>query len=793
MDAEINALNKLHGSAITMIPLNEEEQQNSKRRLCKVFLGGFLLAAFAAGVIMITVSVLNNKPSNDLNSHGKNADQTSANHQNSAKRDAVPNLLIFLQKVQTAYFAAYPYKIITKPGVTNAEIRAVFKPYDPRPSALKHTTDVASRLKRELDSHFTPLVEGMLSNRELKGLYEARFFLRHFNSNPYETDYYAGDFMLGPNIFSWQPSGSLFMWLQYTGDHLKPRTFGEVVEFLGTLRKYKDTVLGLKENMKLGVKAGMVRSREACKAGLDVYKKNNWHIVTYGAKGILRTNVGKKFLSPDFLVQLAPQVYQDWFQQHGKTIAQSIQDSLVDFLGKPVVEYIKYMENEHSIHCVPSHLSSGLATLPLAHVCRNGVADLSLPTTGRLPSGESLNGSRAYHSILSFFTTTNVTPRAISDMGWARLKELKKQAVSIAKQVTGEIDEDVAVSKFRTKLSSRAMFFNSKPFPANESDENAFSVCSTEASAQRYCPQRWKAYEVWKSSAGHIYQSLRSKIPSLFYTSGSKKTTPTYTVTVVPDFNPTSSYHSYNSRKHRLPFFMDDFGPIFAEWSTTAHETEPGHHLEVDGYYDNFIDTNNDAISWLGETTFISGFTEGWATYAETPLVAVDIDAYKNDLMSRYGMLQQQIMNALRLVIETGLHSFGMDRTTAIRLFDEYAWDSSDLASKEVTRYQSMMGQGVSYMIGQNAFKNARKYAEDKLGSRFSIREFHYQVLHQGELTFDYLEKYVQHYVRGKLSTCCTPRDESAEAKRQRRTIGRHWRRHAKRLPRDPWRGVVHT
>ncbi|EDO28802.1 predicted protein, partial [Nematostella vectensis] len=227
-------------------------------------------------------------------------------------------------------------------------------------------------------------------------------------------------------------------------------------------------------------------------------------------------------------------------------------------------------------------------------------------------------------------------------------------AVSIAKQVTGEIDEDVAVSKFRTKLSSRAMFFNSKPFPANESDENAFSVCSTEASAQRYCPQRWKAYEVWKSSAGHI-------------------------------------------------------------------------------------------------------------------------------------------MNALRLVIETGLHSFGMDRTTAIRLFDEYAWDSSDLASKEVTRYQSMMGQGVSYMIGQNAFKNARKYAEDKLGSRFSIREFHYQVLHQGELTFDYLEKYVQHYVRGKLSTCCTPRDESAEAKRQRRTIGRHWRRHAKRLPRDPWRGVVHT
>lgn len=106
-----------------------------------------------------------------------------------------------------------------------------------------------------------------------------------------------------------------------------------------------------------------------------------------------------------------------------------------------------------------------------------------------------------------------------------------------------------------------------------------------------------------------------------------------------------------------------------------------------------------------------------------------------------------QIIAALRLIIETGLHYYGMNRTEALKLFDDYAWETSDIAHKEITRYQSLQGHSVSYMVGQTALLKARTFAEKELGSNFSLPEFHYQILHQGELTLDYLDRYTHHYV----------------------------------------------
>ena len=113
-------------------------------------------------------------------------------------------------------------------------------------------------------------------------------------------------------------------------------------------------------------------------------------------------------------------------------------------------------------------------------------------------------------------------------------------------------------------------------------------------------------------------------------------------------------------------------------------------------------------------------------------------------------------MTVLRAIIDVGLHSGGMTRDEALELFDKYAWETSDLASKEVTRYQSSPGQATSYIVGQLAIMKARKRSEKCLGVHFSLPEFHYQVLHQGEIPLEYLQQNINNYVHCTLDTKST-------------------------------------
>lgn len=96
------------------------------------------------------------------------------------------------------------------------------------------------------------------------------------------------------------------------------------------------------------------------------------------------------------------------------------------------------------------------------------------------------------------------------------------------------------------------------------------------------------------------------------------------------------------------------------------------------------------------------------------------------------------------------MNYFGMTRIQATNLFDEYAWDRSDLAFKDITRYQSSPGTVMSYMIGQETFVKLRQKAEQELGSKFSLKEFHYQILRQGELPLKYMELHISRFIECK-------------------------------------------
>ena len=93
-----------------------------------------------------------------------------------------------------------------------------------------------------------------------------------------------------------------------------------------------------------------------------------------------------------------------------------------------------------------------------------------------------------------------------------------------------------------------------------------------------------------------------------------------------------------------------------------------------------------------------------------------------------------------------------MSRDEALALFRQYLWDDSDVIDKEVTRYQAWPGQAISYMIGQLEIWRMRNESEAKLGGKYDIRDFHYQVLSQGEVPLWFLDEYIKTFYASGVS-----------------------------------------
>ena len=112
-----------------------------------------------------------------------------------------------------------------------------------------------------------------------------------------------------------------------------------------------------------------------------------------------------------------------------------------------------------------------------------------------------------------------------------------------------------------------------------------------------------------------------------------------------------------------------------------------------------------------------------------------------------HASLSPQLWRALRMIVDTGLHYKGLRRDEALHMFQKYLWDDSDIALKEVTRYQSAPGQATAYMIGQMHIIKLREYAKEKLGKAFNLKDFHLQLLYQGSAPLSFLEESINEYV----------------------------------------------
>jgi uncharacterized protein (DUF885 family) len=170
----------------------------------------------------------------------------------------------------------------------------------------------------------------------------------------------------------------------------------------------------------------------------------------------------------------------------------------------------------------------------------------------------------------------------------------------------------------------------------------------------------------------------------------------------------------------------------------TSHEAVPGHHLQISLAQE--MENEPEFRKHGGYTAFV----EGWGLYAEG--LSEEMGLYK-DPYSKYGQLTYEMWRAIRLVVDTGMHSLGWTREQSISYFLANTSKTEHDVTVEIDRYIVMPGQALAYKLGQLKFRELRAYATAELGDKFDVRAFHDQVLANGALPLDVLDTRFKEWV----------------------------------------------
>ena len=187
--------------------------------------------------------------------------------------------------------------------------------------------------------------------------------------------------------------------------------------------------------------------------------------------------------------------------------------------------------------------------------------------------------------------------------------------------------------------------------------------------------------------------------------------------------------------------------PARFTWEETTlflHEGEPGHHFQISLAQENKALPN--FMRFGGNTAYV----EGWALYAET--LGYDMGFYK-DPYQRFGTLNDEMLRAMRLVVDTGLHAKGWTRDQSIAYMLSHSGESRTDATAEVERYIAIPSQAVAYKIGALTIQRLRDKAKAALGPKFDIREFHAQLLDSGALPLAILEAKIDKWIEAKKAS----------------------------------------
>ena len=318
------------------------------------------------------------------------------------------------------------------------------------------------------------------------------------------------------------------------------------------------------------------------------------------------------------------------------------------------------------------------------------------------------DGAKYYQQKIREFTSLDLTPDEIHKIGLAEVE-----------RISAEMRESMKKTGFEGDFAAFLQFLRTDPrFYAKTPEELLMH-------------------------ASRIAKRIDGKLPSLF------KTLPRlpYTVEPVPDdIAPkyTSGRYVPAPQGSTQPgiywvnTYKLEIRPLYNLEALTLHEAVPGHHLQV------ALSRELESLPNFRRYSYISAFGEGWGLYSEW--LGQEAGFY-TDPYSNFGRLTYEMWRACRLVVDTGIHAKGWTRQQAI----DYMASRTALPIHEVTteidRYISWPGQALAYKLGELKIKELRRRAEQKLGTRFDVREFHDVVLGSGAVPLSVLESNVNAWI----------------------------------------------
>ena len=223
-----------------------------------------------------------------------------------------------------------------------------------------------------------------------------------------------------------------------------------------------------------------------------------------------------------------------------------------------------------------------------------------------------------------------------------------------------------------------------------------------------------------------------------------------YGVVTIPAYaqkSQTTAYYQQGSLEAGRPgrYFVNTYAldtrPTWEMEALTLHESVPGHHLQIALAQE--LPNVPEFRRFGGYTAFV----EGWALYSES--LGTEMGFYQ-DPYSKFGQLTYQMWRAVRLVLDTGLHSMGWSREQAIRYFVENSAKTEHDITVEVDRYIVWPGQALAYKTGELEIVRLRALAKAELGARFDIRAFHDEVLGAGPLPLELLDARVREWITAR-------------------------------------------
>ena len=170
------------------------------------------------------------------------------------------------------------------------------------------------------------------------------------------------------------------------------------------------------------------------------------------------------------------------------------------------------------------------------------------------------------------------------------------------------------------------------------------------------------------------------------------------------------------------------------------HEGAPGHHFQLSAAQ--LVEN----VPFLRRASPFTAYAEGWALYSEK-IAAEDMGMYDNYALGDLGRLQAEMFRAVRLVVDTGMHSKRWSRERAIEYMLSKTGMTEDEVTREIERYVVWPGQATAYKVGQLYILRLRSQAERELGDKFDIREFHEMILMNGAMPLEILEESVTSWI----------------------------------------------